>query len=67
MLTLWKKVNFSMEVQGIKIDEKIVERLKKWIIIQENVNLKKRTFNDLQMVDKIKKRIEEEVKCSLNQ
>ncbi|WP_418790946.1 hypothetical protein [Phosphitispora sp. TUW77] len=56
-----------MEGQEIKIDEKVVERLKKWIIIQENVNLKKRTFNDQQMVDKIKKRIEEEVKCCLNQ
>jgi len=67
MPTLWKKVSFSMEGQEIKVDEKAVERLKKWIIIQENINLKKRTFNDQQMVDKIKKGIEEEVKCCLNQ
>lgn len=56
-----------MEEQGIKVDEKAVERLKKWIIIQENVNLKKRMLNDQQMVDRIKKKIEEEVKCCLNQ
>jgi len=60
-------VNFNMEEQGIKVDEKAVERLKKWIIIQENVNLKKRMLNDQQMVDRIKKKIEEEVKCCLNQ
>ena len=56
-----------MEEQGIQIDEKVVERLKKWIIIQENINLNKKTLNDQQMVDKIKKRIEEEVKCYLSQ
>lgn len=56
-----------MEEQRIQVDEKAVERLKKWIIIQENINLNKRTSTDQQMVDKIKKRIEEEVKCCLNQ
>ena len=44
------------------IDEKIVERLKRRIIIQENKNLKTREKNDAQMVNWIKKKIEEEVK-----
>lgn len=56
-----------MGEQRIQVDEKAVERLKKWIIIQENINLNKKTLSDQQMIDKIKKKIEEEVKCCLNQ
>ena len=40
-------------MEEIKVDPKAVERLKKRIIIQENLNLKTK--------------IEEEVQCSLNQ
>lgn len=49
------------------IDSKAIERLKRSIIIKENMNLKKRTMNDSQMVAWIKRKIEEEVQCYLNQ
>lgn len=51
----------------IQVDSKTVERLKRSIIIKENMNLKTRTMNDSQMVAWIKKKIEEEVQCYLNQ
>lgn len=51
----------------IEIDEKIVERLKKNIIIRENINLKTREKSDQDMVKWIKSKIEEEVQCYLNQ
>jgi len=51
----------------IQVDSAAIERLKRSIIIKENMNLKTRTLNDSQMVDWIKKKIEEEVQCCLNQ
>ncbi len=51
----------------IQVDSKVIERLKRAIIIKENMNLKTRTMNDSQMVSWIKKKIEEEVQCYLNQ
>lgn len=51
----------------IQVDNNIVERLKRSIIIKENMNLKTRTMNDSQLVAWIKKKIEEEVQCCLNQ
>lgn len=51
----------------IYVDSKAIERLKRSIIIKENMNLKTRTMNDSQMVSWIKKKIEEEVQCYLNQ
>ena len=51
----------------IQVDSKAIERLKRSIIIKENMNLKTRTMNDSQMVSWIKKKIEEEVQCCLNQ
>ena len=51
----------------IQVDRKVVERLKRSIIIKENMNLKTRTKNDSQMVAWIKKKIEEEVQCYLSQ
>ena len=50
-----------------QVDEKAIERLKRAIIIKENMNLKTRTMSDSQMVSWIKKKIEEEVQCYLNQ
>lgn len=50
-----------------QVDEKAIERLKRSIIIKENMNLKTRTMSDSQMVSWIKKKIEEEVQCCLNQ
>ena len=54
-------------MEEIVVNEKSVERLKRKIILQENQNLKTRTMSDPQMVSWIKKQIEEEVQCYLNQ
>lgn len=51
----------------VQIDKAVVERLKRKIIIKENMNLKTRELNDSRMVNWIKDSIEEEVKCCLNQ
>ena len=48
----------------ISVNTKVVERLKRWIILKENNNLKTREFNDDKMVNVIKKRIEEEVNAT---
>ena len=53
-------------MEEIKIDDKAIERLKRKIIIQENMNLKTRTMSDQQMVSWIKKKIEEEAQCYFN-
>ena len=54
-----------MSDNGITVDPKIVERLKRKIIITENKNLKTREKNDQEMVKWIKNKIEEEVQCYL--
>ena len=61
----WKKVQLIMD--QIKINPKAVERLKRKIILQENQNLKTKAMTDQQMVAWIKKQIEEEAQCYLNQ
>lgn len=53
-------------MDDIRIDEKAIERLKRRIIIQENMNLKTRQMSDQQMVNWIKKKIEEEAQCYFN-
>lgn len=50
-----------------KIDRTVIERIKRKVIIRENENLKTHSKNDSQMVNWIKKTIEEEVQCYLNQ
>ena len=50
-----------------KIDKTVIERIKRKVIIRENENLKTHAKNDSQMVNWIKKTIEEEVQCYLNQ
>lgn len=57
----------DVKVNGILVNTKAIERLKRKIIVQENINLKTRASSDQQMVKWIKERIEEEVKCCLNQ
>jgi len=57
----------QIKVEPIKVNQKVVERLKRKIILQENQNLKTRTMTDQQMVAWIKKQIEEEAQCYLNQ
>lgn len=66
-MIIMRKARMAMEEQKFEIDKKIIERLKGNIIIKENLNLKTRTMNDQQMVSWIKKKIEEEVQCYLNQ
>ena len=55
----------SEQQQDIELDSRVLERLKKKIILQENNNLKTKEKNDIEMVKWIKDQIEEEVKCSL--
>lgn len=48
----------------IKVSEKAVERLKRWIILMENQNIKTRNKSEPEMVKMIKKRIEEEANAA---
>ena len=57
----------SERVESIKIDDAVIERLKRKIIVQEGINLKKHEKNDQQMVAWINKKLEEEAQCCLNQ
>lgn len=52
-----------MDTPNYEIDEKAIERLKKKIVIAENTNLRTKNKSDSQMVQDMKKWIEEEVKC----
>ena len=49
--------------EEIEIDEKKVARLLRKIIILEKTNLNTKRFNNTEIIQKIKKMIEEEVKC----
>lgn len=60
-------MNTANEVNEIQVNERAIERLKKKIINQENLNLKTKEKSDYIMIAWIKKQIEEEVKCYLNQ
>ena len=53
-------------MEEIKLDERAIERLKRKIILKENTNLKTRAMSDSQMVNWIKKQIEEEAACYFN-
>ena len=54
-------------MEQINVNPKAVERLKRTIILQENQNLRTKAMSDQQMVAWIKKQIEEEAQCYLNQ
>lgn len=56
-----------MEISNQEIDEKVIERLKRKIVIAENTNLRTKNKSDAQMISDIKKWIEEEDQCSYNQ
>ncbi len=53
----------SFEVDGIKIDLSIANRLLKRIIIREKQNIKTKQYAGSAMVKEIAKLIEEEVEC----
>ena len=56
-------VNLSSNVNGIEIDTGKVQRLLSKLIMREKTNLQTREKTDVQMVQQIKKLIEEEVEC----
>ena len=47
--------------------QKLIDRLKRKIVIAENTNLRTKNKTDAQMIRDIKKWIEEEVQCCSNQ
>ena len=51
------------KVNGIEIDTGKVRRMLAKLIIREKINLQTREKSDVQMVQMIKKMIEEEVEC----
>lgn len=52
---------------SIELNRKLLDRLKKKIILAESQNLRTKNKSDKQMVADIKKMIEEEVRCCSNQ
>lgn len=50
-------------VSGVEIDTRKAQLMLQKIIIKEKTNIKTKQFNDLEMVKKIKRMIEEEVQC----
>ena len=48
---------------GVEIDTEKAHRLLQKVIIREKTNIKSKELNDMQMVAKIKKMIQEEVEC----
>lgn len=56
-----------MEAQKIEIESKIVTRLKYKIILAESMNLKTKNKSEAQMIQHLKKMIEEEVQCYSDQ
>lgn len=56
-----------MENSNQEISDKAIERLKRKIVIAENNNLRTKNKSDAQMIQDIKKWIEEEEQCCSNQ
>ena len=50
-------------INGVEIDTEKAHRLLHKVIIREKTNIKSKELNDMQMVAKIKKMIQEEVEC----
>ena len=53
----------KVNVNGIDIDEERAQLMLQKIILRERQNIKTKQMNDVQMVQMIKKMIEEEVEC----
>ena len=56
-----------MDYSNFELSEESLTRLKTKIILKENKNIKDHLMKDSQMVEWIKKQIEEEVQCYSNQ
>lgn len=50
-------------VNGMEVDIQKAQRMLTRLVIREKKNIKTKQYNDVQMVNQIKKMIEEEVKC----
>lgn len=50
-------------IGGVEIDSQKAQLMLQKVIVKEKTNIKTKQFNDLEMVKKIKKMIEEEVQC----
>ena len=57
------EINEIPNTNGVPIDTEKVQRMLQKIIIREKTNLQTREKTDVQMVQMIKKMIEEEVEC----
>ena len=55
--------DFTQSVTGIDIDSEKIQRMLAKLIMREKTNLQTREKTDAQMVQMIKKMIEEEVEC----
>lgn len=55
--------DFTPNVNGVDIDTEKVNRMLAKLIMREKTNLQTREKSDAQMVQQIKKMIEEEVEC----
>lgn len=56
--------NENIEViNGIEVDTQRAQKILTKLIIREKTNIKTKQYNDSQMVNQIKKLIEEEVEC----
>ncbi len=51
------------KINGIEINTEKAQRLLQKLIIKEKTNIKSKELNDIQMIAKIKKMIQEEVEC----
>ncbi len=56
-----------MEAPKIELDSKIVTRLKHKIVLTESLNLKTKNKSESQMIQHLKKMIEEEIECCSGQ
>lgn len=56
-----------MDTNNNDLNRKVIDRLKKKIILAESQNIRTKNKGDIQMIADIKKWIEEEVKCYSNQ
>lgn len=50
-------------VNGVEVDTQRAQKILTKLIIREKTNIKTKQYNDSQMVNQIKKLIEEEVEC----
>ena len=57
------KVNEIVMVNGIEVDTDKAQKMMSKIIINEQKNLSTKELDNLKMIRKIKKMIEEEVEC----